>query len=65
MRFIFDIQDEQDILEQMSRNRNKAESMGQTCVQQGKAKKAAWWVESAQQVSVKIMLLEQAFQHKN
>lgn len=65
MRFIFDIQDEEDILKQMSSNRNKAESMGRIFVQQGKAKQAAKWVASAQQVSVKIMLLEQAFQHKN
>ena len=65
MRFIFDIQDEENILKQMSGNRNKAESMAQTCVQQGKAKQAAKWIASAQQVGARIMLLEQAFQQKN
>ena len=65
MRFIFDIQDEQDILKEMSRNRDRAESIGRTCVQQGKANQAASWARSAQLVSIKIMLLEQAFQHKN
>jgi uncharacterized protein YfcZ (UPF0381/DUF406 family) len=65
MKFIFDSQDEQNILQQMLRNRDKAESMGQAYAQRGKSKQAADWVESAQQVETKIMLLEQAFQHKN
>lgn len=65
MRFIFDIQDEQDILQQMSCNQTKAESMGQNCAQQGKLKQATSWVRSAQQVSIKIVLLEQVFRHKN
>ena len=65
MRFIFDIQDEQSILKEMSRSQDKADSIGQTCMQQGKAKQAAKWVASAQQMGIKIMLLEQAFRHKN
>jgi hypothetical protein len=65
MRFIFDSQDEQDVLKQMLRNRDKAESMGQACAQQGESKQAANWMASAQQVGIRIMLLEQAFQHKN
>lgn len=65
MRFVFDIQDEQSILEEMSRNWNKAKSMEQACIQQGKAKQAARWMASARQVSIKIMLLERVFQRKN
>jgi hypothetical protein len=65
MRFIFDSQDEQIILQQMLRNRNKAESIGQAYAQRGKSKQADDWVKSAQQVETKIMLLEQAFQRKN
>jgi hypothetical protein len=49
----------------MLRNQDKAELMGHNCAQQGKSKQAASWIASAEQVGIKIMLLEQAFQHKN
>jgi hypothetical protein len=65
MRFILDSQDEQNVLQQMLRNQDKAELMGQSCAQQGKSKQATNWIASAEQVGIKIMLLEQAFQHKN
>ncbi|RZK44382.1 MAG: hypothetical protein EOO61_03985 [Hymenobacter sp.] len=65
MTFIFDIQDEQNILKQMSRNRNKAELMGQACAEQGRVRQANKWVKSGQEVSIKIMLLEHIFQNKN
>jgi hypothetical protein len=65
MRFIFDIQDEQNILKEMSRSRDKAESIGKNYTQQGRIKRAAKWVKSAQLVSMKIKLLEQVFERKN
>jgi hypothetical protein len=65
MRFIFDSQDEQNVLQQMLCNQDKAKLMGQSCAQQGKSKQAASWMASAEQVGIKIMLLEQAFQHRN
>jgi hypothetical protein len=65
MRFIFDSQDEQNVLQQLFRNQDKAELMGQSCAHQGKSKQAASWIASAEQVGIKIMLLEQAFQQKN
>lgn len=65
MKFVFDIQDEQDILRGMLCNQHKAISIGRTCMQQGKSKQAVSWIASAHQIGVIIMLLEQAFHHKN
>jgi hypothetical protein len=65
MRFIFSIQDEQNILQEMSRNQHKSKLISQACAHQGKSKKAANWMASARRIGIRIMLLEQAFMRKN
>ncbi len=65
MRYLFDQDDERAVLDELSRNQRKSEALAHTCGQQGKPKQAASWEASAQRIGNKIVLLEQAFQHKN
>ena len=65
MQYIFDEQGEQDVLKNLLYNQDLAERGARQAEGQGKPKLAASWARSAQRLSIRIMLLEGAFQHKN
>jgi hypothetical protein len=65
MKHLFDQDDERAVLDELTRNQQKAELLGQAYKQQGQPKTAASWIVSAQQIGCKIELLAGIFQHKN
>lgn len=65
MKYIFDEQDEEDVLKNLLYNQDLCERGARRAEEQGKPKLAASWARSVQRLSIRIMLLEGAFQHKN
>jgi hypothetical protein len=65
MRYLFDDDDEQAVLDGLARNQLKAELIGETCTQRGQPRQAASWAKSARRIGQRIILLEGAFEHKN
>ncbi len=61
MKYLFDQDDEQAVLDELARNQRKAELTSQTCTQRGQPRRAASWARSARQIGDRLILLGGVF----